>query len=144
MTNKLKLDDQVLYWDGSTTLELTKVVQVNKEKSQVKLGNGVIIHRLPDEDGSFGRADYKEVKEEEKKKRRRKSNVNHLIPTSKSWKYGSEETSRIWHAYLFKRSFANTYDKLRNKVVLMSCNDIINNPESLEFLEKVQRKISKI
>lgn len=145
MDNKLKLkqEDQVLYWDGSTTLELTTVVQVYKEKSQVKLSNGVIIHRLPDEDGTFSRADYKEVKEE-KEKRRRKSKLSSLRSNSKSWKYGSEETARIWHAYLFKKSFANTYDKLRNKVTLMSCKEIIYNTENLEFLEKVQRKISKI
>lgn len=140
---KLKLGDQVLYWDGSTTMELTKVVQVDKSKSQVKLANGIILHRKS-KDGIFCRADYREALEEREKKRRNRSKTLALTSVSQAWKYDSEETSRIWHSYLFKKSFANTYDKLRSKITMISCRDIIYDQESLEFLEEVKRKISLI
>lgn len=142
--DKLKLEDQVLYWDGSTIMELTKVVQVYKEKSQVKLGNGVVLHRTLGKDGAFHRADYREAIEEREKKRRNRAKTLSFTSISKAWKYGTGETERIWKAYLFKKGFANTYDKLRNNIALMSCQEMISNSENLEFLEKVERKMSRI
>lgn len=143
--DKLKMSDKVLYWDGETTMGLAEVVLVDKEHSQVKLSNGILLHRTPSDDGCYHRADYKEALEEQEKKRRKKPQNISITSTSAAWKYGEGETERIWKAYLFRKSFTNTYEKLKYKITLsIKVNDIVNDPESLEFLEKVERKISKL
>lgn len=142
--DKLKMNDKVLYWDGASSMDLTEVVLVDKEHSQVKLANGILLHRSPGEDGVFHRADYKEALEDQEKRRRKKKAHVPLTSISSAWKYGSGKTEQIWKAYCFKKSFANTYDKLRNKVLFTELSEIVNNPETLEFMEKVERKISKL
>lgn len=138
---KLKTDDQVLYWDGASFLDLTKVVSVDKQKSQVKLANGIILNRTPDEDGVYHRGDYKQAFEEKQLKKRKKNR----LPVSSAWKYdGTGETERIWNAYLFKRQFSNKYNSLKSKVEFTTIEDIIKNPETIEFLENVQQNLNKI
>lgn len=145
MEEKLKMNDKVLYWDGETTMDLSEVVLVDKEHSQVKLSNGILLHRTPDSEGCYHRADYKEALEEREKKRRKKPQDLKLTSISYAWKYGEGNTEKIWKAYLFRKSFSNMYDKLKYKITLsISVTDIINDPESLDFLDKVERKISKL
>ena len=55
MEEKLKMNDKVLYWDGETTMDLSEVVLVDKEHSQVKLSNGILLHRTPDSEGCYHR-----------------------------------------------------------------------------------------
>lgn len=126
-------------------MDLSEVVLVDKEHSQVKLSNGILLHRTPDSDGCYHRADYKEALEEREKRRRKKPQNIKLTSISSAWKYGEGDTERIWKAYLFRKNFSNLYEKLRYKVTLsIKVTDIVNNPESLDFLEKVERKISKL
>lgn len=142
---KLNLSDKVLYWDGNTTLELTEVIQVNKENSTVKLSNGVVLYRKPSSEGIYNRADYREsIEQKELNKKRKRKSVSTALPISKSWKYGTGDTERIWKAYQFKRSFANVYDKLKQKVTFTSNLELIFEPEALEFIEKVERKMNKL
>lgn len=139
------MNDKVLYWDGETLMDLTEVVLVDKEHSQVKLSNGILLHRAPDSDGCYHRADYKEASEEREKKRRKRPQDLKLTPISSAWKYGEGDTERIWKAYLFRKNFSNICEKLQYKITLsIMVTDIVNNSESLDFLEKVERKISKL
>lgn len=138
------MNDKVLYWDGASSMDLTEVVQVDKENSRAKLSNGIWLHRSPGEDEAFHRADYMEALEEQEKKRKKKKAYIPLTSISSAWKYGTGKTEKIWKAYCFKRSFANTYDKLRDKIIFTNISEIVNNQETLEFMEKVERKISKL
>ena len=139
------MNDKVLYWDGGTIMDLTEVVLVDKEHSQVKLSNGILLHRTPDNDGCYHRADYKEAYEEREKKRRKKPQNLKLTPISSAWKYGEGDTEKIWKAYIFRKNFSNICEKLKYKITLyIGVADIVNDPDSLDFLEKVERKISKL
>ena len=142
---KLNLNDQVLYWDGSTILELTEVTQVNKENSTVKLSNGVVLYRKPSEEGTYNRADYREsIEQKELNKKRKRKSVSTALPISKSWKYGTGNTERIWKAYQFKRKFAHVYDTLKQKITFTSNLELIFEQEALEFIEKVEHKMNKL
>ena len=142
---KLNLNDKVLYWDGNTALELTEVIQVDKDNSTVKLNNGILLYRKPNSEGIYRRADYKEsIEQNEINRKRKRRSVSTALPISKSWKYGTGDTERIWKAYLFKRKFTNVYDTLKQRVSFTSNEDLIFKPEALEFIEKVERKLSKL
>ena len=142
---KLNLNNKVLYWDGNTALELTEVIQVDKDNSTVKLNNGILLHRKPNSEGIYRRADYKQnIEENEINRKRKRRSVSTALPISKSWKYGTGDTERIWKAYLFKRKFTNVYDTLKQRVSFTSNEDLIFKPEALEFIEKVERKLSKL
>ena len=123
---KLRTEDQVLFWDGSTLLELTTVVQVNKEKSQVKLSNGVTLEREPIKKGYFKRAD--------KSKR----------DPAKAWKYGEGDTKKWWEAYLFKRRSHLELNTLDKKISQIGVLDILEDSGQVGFLLNVQRKLGKL
>lgn len=123
---KLRTEDQVLFWDGNTLLELVTVVQVDKAKSQVKLSNGVLLEREALKKGYFRRAD--------------KTNR----APDRAWKYGEGETKRWWEAYLFRRRAHLELSNLDKKLSQIGVKDIIGESEQVDFLLNVQRKLSKI
>lgn len=55
---KLKEEQEVLYHDGNTLYEITKVVEINKQNKTAKLANKVTVSRIPSGD-TFGRIDGK-------------------------------------------------------------------------------------
>lgn len=138
------MNDTVLYWDGASTMDLAEVVSIDKEHSRAKLSNGIILHRSPDKEGVFHRADYKEALEEQESKRRKKKNPVMLTTISFAWKYGTGNTEKVWKAYCFHKSFENTYKKLEEKVHFINVENIVWDADTIEFLEKVERKISKL
>lgn len=144
MDKKLKMNDQVLYWDGGSFMNLAEVVLVDKEHSQVKLSNGIYLYRTPGEDGYYQRSDYRAALEAQEKKRRKKPNHLAITTISRAWKYGDERTKQIWEAYCFKRGARLRFDEIKDKVISISNEDIINNSESLAYIQKVINKISKL
>lgn len=144
MDKKLKLDDQVLYWDGGTTMDLAKVVLIDKSKSQAKLSNGVILHRTPNEEGIYSRADYKEAMEDYEKRRRKKPGVVSGITISKAWKYGTGNTERLWNAYKFKKRFGSIISKIKYKIDFTKINDLVNDNEQMEYFEKAEKLLNKL
>lgn len=127
---RLRTDDQVLFWDGSTLLEFTKVVLVDKEKSQVKLSNGVYLDREALKKGYFKRAD--------------KSNRS----KARAWKY--EEggpMENLWKAYLFKRkyhTYINGIEVTVDSINLESLVDDTNLQTKLLKIEKLIKEIHKL
>lgn len=56
---KLKPETQVIYTDGKTMMEITKVVEINKQNQTAKLANKVTVSRVPS-GFTFSRIDGKE------------------------------------------------------------------------------------
>lgn len=142
---KLKNEDKVLYWDGAT-LDLSTVVLVDKKNSQVKLDNGVMLHRSPDEDGIYHRSDYREPLEQREHKRRKgkKSSTNLPITYKTSaWLYGTGNTEKIWEIHCNKKA---TIDKLYEliRVMDMRSNELIDTSEErLNIMYNLIKKVNK-
>lgn len=132
----LRTGDKVLYWDGGTLLDLIEVVSVDKKKSQVKLSNGIVLHRKPDANEVYHRADYKEAFEARQQKKRK-----HKLPVSSAWRYTSGDTERIWNAYLFKKRINGLIKEVVNKVCSTKLEDIIGNQDTIKYIENVESKM---
>lgn len=53
---KLKQGDEVIYFDGKTILDHTKVISINKEEESAKLANQVVVKlKANSKDGTFHR-----------------------------------------------------------------------------------------
>ena len=53
---KLKQGDEVIYFDGKTLLDHTKVISINKEEESAKLANQVVVKlKANSKDGTFHR-----------------------------------------------------------------------------------------
>lgn len=138
------MNDQVLYWDGGSLMNLAEVVMVDKEHSQVKLSNGIYLYRTHGEDGYYQRSDYMAALEAQEKKRRKKPNHLAITTISRAWKYGDERTKQIWEAYCFKRSLKIKLDELYTKVYRITNESMINDTEALSYIQKVMTKINKL
>ena len=59
---KLKQGDEVIYFDGKTILDQTKVISINKEDESAKLANQVIVKlKANSKDGTFHRKGNKTI-----------------------------------------------------------------------------------
>lgn len=56
--SKLRVDQEVIYHDGETLIEITKVVEINKANKTAKLANKVLVSRISSTD-KFDRVDGK-------------------------------------------------------------------------------------
>lgn len=52
---KLKIGMEVIYYDGTSIFDRTKVVSVNKSDGTAKLANGVVLNREPIKKGYYKR-----------------------------------------------------------------------------------------
>lgn len=59
---KLKQGDEVIYFDGKTILDQTKVISINKEDESAKLANQVVVKlKANSKDGTFHRKGNKTI-----------------------------------------------------------------------------------
>ena len=123
----LKTNDQVLFYDGKTLLELTTVTQ-ELEDSTVKLSNGVICSNEPvKKSGNYKRKDY--------------------LKGSKfqGWikKYeGSLED--IYQASLFLKSYKRKVDSLKVDLSSIKLSDIITGNVSAQEVLSISKSLNKI
>ena len=52
---KLKVGMEVIYYDGTSIFDRTKVASINKAEGTAKLANGIVLHREPIKKGYYKR-----------------------------------------------------------------------------------------
>lgn len=119
LETRLEVGDEVIYFDGKTLMEITKVVSVDKETKSAMLENRVNINRQPHS----------------------KDHTYHRIERGKSgiaWK--KEDALSFYEAFKAKRNIVKLAGGLLEKV--KSLNFL--NPEEAEILNKLNSKIEKL
>lgn len=123
----LKTNDQVLFYDGKTILELTTVTQ-ELEDSTVKLSNGVICSNEPvKKSGNYKRKDY--------------------LKGSKfqGWIKKYEGTLEdIYQASLFLKSYKRKVDSLKVDLSSIKLSDIITGTVSAQEVLNISKSLNKI
>lgn len=119
LETRLEVGDEVIYFDGKTLMEITKVVSVDKETKSAMLENRVNINRQPhSKDHTYHRVE------------RNKEGI--------AWK--KEDALSFYEAFKAKRNIVKLTGGLLEKV--KSLNFL--NPEEAEILNKLNSKIEKL
>ena len=123
----LKTNDQVLYYDGKTLLELTTVIQ-ELEDSTVKLSNGVICSKEPvKKSGNYKRKDY--------------------LKGSKfqGWiKKYEGPLEDIYQANLFLKRYKKKLDNLKVDLNSIKLSDLITGNISAKEVLNISKSLNKI
>ena len=123
----LKTNDQVLFYDGNTILELTTVIQ-ELEDSTVKLSNGVICSNEPvKKSGIYKRKDY--------------------LKGSKfqGWiKKYEGPLEDIYQANLFLKSYKKKIDSLKIDLSSIQLADIIYGNVSAQEVLNISKSLNKV
>lgn len=123
----LKTNDQVLFYDGKTLLELTTVTQ-ELEDSTVKLSNGVICSNEPvKKSGNYKRKDY--------------------LKGSKfqGWiKKYEGPLEDIYQANLFLKSYKRKVDSLKVDFSSIKLSDIITGTISAQEVLNISKSLNKV
>ena len=119
LETRLEVGDEVIYFDGKTLMEITKVVSVDKETKSAMLENRVNINRQPhSKDHTYHRVE------------RNKEGI--------AWK--KEDALSFYEAFKAKRNIVKLTGSLLETV--KSLNFL--NPEEAEILNKLNYKIEKL
>ena len=119
LETRLEVGDEVIYFDGKTLMEITKVVSVDKETKSAMLENRVNINRQPhSKDHTYHRVE------------RNKEGI--------AWK--KEDALSFYEAFKAKRNIVKLAGSLLETV--KSLNFL--NPEEAEILNKLNSKIEKL
>lgn len=119
LETRLEVGDEVIYFDGKTLMEITKVVSVDKETKSAMLENRVNINRQPhSKDHTYHRVE------------RNKEGI--------AWK--KEDALSFYEAFRAKRNIVKLTGGLLETV--KSLNFL--NPEEAEILNKLNSKIEKL
>ena len=119
LETRLEVGDEVIYFDGKTLMEITKVVSVDKETKSAMLENRVNINRQPhSKDHTYHRVE------------RNKEGI--------AWK--KEDALSFYEAFKAKRNIVKLTGGLLETV--KSLNFL--NPEEAEILNKLNSKIEKL
>lgn len=119
LETRLEVGDEVIYFDGKTLMEITKVVSVDKETKSAMLENRVNINRQPhSKDHTYHRVE------------RNKEGI--------AWK--KEDALSFYEAFKAKRNIVKLSGGLLETV--KSLNFL--NPEEAEILNKLNSKIEKL
>lgn len=119
LETRLEVGDEVIYFDGKTLMEITKVVSVDKETKSAMLENRVNINRQPHS----------------------KDHTYHRIERNKegnAWR--KEDALSFYEAFKAKRNIVKLSGGLLETV--KSLNFL--NPEEAEILNKLNSKIEKL
>lgn len=139
---KLKTDDVVLYYNGLSNLELSKVVSIDKSLSQATLANGIKLHRSPDKDNIYHRADYKEKSENREKARRKTAGSLPVSLISSAWLYDDEKVKKWWEAYKFRRIAASKIEKLLYYITQTPIRELFESEEYLNEMLNLKEKFN--
>lgn len=119
LETRLEVGDEVIYFDGKTLMEITKVVSVDKENKSAMLENRVNINRQPhSKDHTYHRVE------------RNKEGI--------AWK--KEDALSFYEAFKAKRNIVKLTGGLLETV--KSLNFL--NTEEAEILNKLNSKIEKL
>ena len=119
LETRLEVGDEVIYFDGKTLMEITKVVSVDKETKSAMLENRVNINRQPNS----------------------KDHTYHRIERGKTgiaWK--KEDALSFYEAFKAKRNIVKLAGSLLETVKVLN----FLNPEEAEILNKLNSKIEKL
>ena len=119
LETRLEVGDEVIYFDGKTLMEITKVVSVDKETKSAMLENRVNINRQPHS----------------------KDHTYHRIERNKegiAWK--KEDAISFYEAFKAKRNIVKLAGGLLETVKVLN----FLNPEEAEILNKLNSKIEKL
>lgn len=119
LETRLEVGEEVIYFDGKTLMEITKVVSVDKENKSAMLENRVNINRQPNS----------------------KDHTYHRIERGKpgiAWK--KEDALSLYKAYKARRNIVKLAGGLISTVKVLN----FLNPEEAEILNKLNSKIEKL
>ena len=123
MDNKLKtrleVGDEVIYFDGRTLMEITKVVSVDKKTKSAKLENQIQVNRQPNsKDHTYHRVERNEQ--------------------GNAWR--KEDALSLYEAYKAKRNIVKLAGGLLAAVRVLN----FLNPDEADILNKLNLKIEKL
>lgn len=119
LETRLEVGDEVIYFDGKTLMEITKVVSVDKETKSAMLENRVNINRQPNS----------------------KDHTYHRVERNKegnAWR--KEDALSFYEAFKAKRNIVKLAGSLLETVKVLN----FLNPEEAEILNKLNSKIEKL
>ena len=119
LKNRLEVGDEVIYFDGRTLMEITKVVSVDKKTKSAKLENQIQVNRQPNsKDHTYHRVERNEQ--------------------GNAWR--KEDALSLYEAYKAKRNIV----KLAGGV--LAAVRVLNflNPDEADILNKLNLKIEKL
>ena len=119
LETRLEVGDEVIYFDGKTLMEITKVVSVDKETKSAMLENRVNINRQPHS----------------------KDHTYHRIERNKegmAWR--KEDALSFYEAFKAKRNIVKLAGSLLETVKVLN----FLNSEEAEILNKLNSKIEKL
>ena len=119
LETRLEVGDEVIYFDGKTLMEITKVESVDKENKSALLANRIKVNRQPHS----------------------KDHTYHRIERNKegiAWK--KEDAISFYEAFKAKRNIVKLAGGLLATVKVLN----FLNPEEAEILNKLNSKIEKL
>ena len=119
LETRLEVGDEVIYFDGRTLMEITKVVSVDKETKSAKLENQIQVNRQPHS------KDHKYHRVERNKQ-------------GNAWR--KEDALSLYEAYKAKRNIVKLAGGLLAAVRVLN----FLNPDEADILNKLNLKIEKL
>lgn len=119
LETRLEVGEEVIYFDGKTLMEITKVVSVDKETKSAMLENRVNINRQPHS----------------------KDHTYHRVERNKEGKaWRKEDALSLYEAYKAKRNIFKLAGGLLATIKVLN----FLNPEEAEIINKLNSKIEKL
>lgn len=119
LKNRLEVGDEVIYFDGRTLMEITKVVSVDKKTKSAKLENQIQVNRQPNsKDHTYHRVERNEQ--------------------GNAWR--KEDALSLYEAYKAKRNIVKLAGGLLAAVRVLN----FLNPDEADILNKLNLKIEKL
>ena len=119
LETRLEVGDEVIYFDGRTLMEITKVVSVDKETKSAKLENQIQVNRQPNsKDHTYHRVERNEQ--------------------GNAWR--KEDALSFYEAFKSKRNISKLLPTLLESIKDL---DFLNSDEA-DILNKLNVKIEKL
>ena len=119
LETRLEVGDEVIYFDGRTLMEITKVVSVDKKTKSAKLENQIQVNRQPNsKDHTYHRVERNEQ--------------------GNAWR--KEDALSLYEAYKAKRNIVKLAGGLLASVRVLN----FLNPDEADILNKLNLKIEKL
>ena len=119
LETRLEVGDEVIYFDGRTLMEITKVVSVDKKTKSARLENQIQVNRQPNsKDHTYHRVERNEQ--------------------GNAWR--KEDALSLYEAYKAKRNIVKLAGGLLAAVRVLN----FLNPDEADILNKLNLKIEKL
>lgn len=126
---KLKQDEPILYWDGSSFMEITTVKKVDKERDEATLTNGVKVKRTS-KINDFKRVDY----------------LSSRGAFTGFVKKVREEEQALYEAWVFRVKFLKEIEVIKSKLTLRTneLRALALNGQGLEYIQEIKNNFKNI